>query len=115
MRALRVAVTCLSLVATTPVLAGVADGTWACSDAKGKALGVLALTDTSYTFTRPDGTAAEGGTIYYQGKDPAFVVEKGGLQTELTAIGAILDKDASGPVLYIAVEHGLPVQCAPQK
>jgi hypothetical protein len=117
MATLRIAAVCMGLLVATPALAEVADGKWTCTDYKGKALGTLELTGLTYAFTKPDGTAAEGGTIYYQQtKDPAFVVEKGGLQTEMGAIGAVLyEDDAGNPVLGFAVESGMPVDCAAAK
>jgi hypothetical protein len=98
----------VSVVLAGPALAaGGADGIWDCTEMGGDPLGIVTITDETYTFTKADGTPGEPGKIDYQGSDPAFAVLDGGLQTELTAIGAILE----GGVLYVAVEHGRPVEC----
>lgn len=102
-----VAVACLGVLVATPAFAEGLDGRWDCTE-KAKPVGAFEITGETYTFTKADGTEGEPGTIDYQGSDPAFAVVNGGLQTELTAIGAILAED----VLYVAVEHGGPVTCA---
>ena len=100
------AMTCLGVLITSPVLAEGLDGRWDCSE-RAKPVGSFEISGEAYTFTKTDGTAGEPGTIDYQGSDQAFAVVSGGLQTELTAIGAFFAED----VLYVAVEHGGPVEC----
>ena len=99
-------VAALSLLLATSASAAGLDGRWACKE-RAKDVGTIEISGDAYTFTKADGSAGEPGTIDYQGSDPAFSVLSGGLQTELMAIGAIM---AEG-VLYVAVEHGGPVEC----
>ncbi len=99
-------VTTLSILLATTASAAELDGRWVCKE-RAKDVGTIEISGEDYTFTKADGGAGEPGTIDYQGSDPAFSVLSGGLQTDLMAIGAII---AEG-VLYVAVEHGGPVEC----
>lgn len=90
-----VAAVCAGMLASGPVLAGIAgataDGTWDCKDMKEAPLGTVVVAGTSYAFIKLNGRVGGYGTLHQVGEAefdlPHFVVLGGYIKDEVGAVG----------------------------
>lgn len=120
------AVACLSILVSSPVLAGGtanvhADGTWDCRDDIGGQAGAIVVAAESYAFYEADGKFGGTGELFeaLQGQDlPSYAIINGYLKDSLGGMALAFhgpkghEEDYSGDIfLVIALPENRLLEC----